>query len=144
MLSIVNQIITDQIALLSFRRFKPKLSQYKYYYIVFGLFTAWLAGIGRYWDNPKAELWQYLGLGSVAYCLFLAGLIYLLLPLRPRNWSYANVLIFISLTSLPAILYAIPVERFMSMDLAQNVNVAFLAVVATWRVILLILFLKCF
>ena len=66
----------------------------------------------------------------------------LLLPLKPRNWSYSNVLIFVCLTSLPAILYAIPVERFMSMDAAQNANVIFLAVVATWRVILLILFLK--
>ena len=52
------------------------------------------------------------------------------------------MLIFVTLTSLPALLYAIPVEKFMSLAAAQAVNVVFLAVVATWRVALLMVFLK--
>jgi hypothetical protein len=83
-------------------------------------------------------LWQYLGLGSVAYILVLAFIIWIIVkPLKPKNWSYKNTLLFISLTSPPAILYAIPVERFTSLETAQTINVWFLAVVATWRVALL-------
>ena len=63
-------------------------------------------------------------------------------PLRPRNWSFVGVLIFVTLTSLPALLYAIPVEKFMSLETAQTANVIFLAIVASWRVALLIVFLK--
>ncbi|AUD78807.1 hypothetical protein CW740_05880 [Kangiella profundi] len=110
---------------------------------MFGLVFTWIAGIGRYWDSPRAELWQYLGLGSVGYVFILALTIWLLLiPLKPVRWSYKNVLIFITLTSPPAILYAIPVERFMSLEAAQSTNAWFLAIVATWRVALLVWFLK--
>jgi hypothetical protein len=52
------------------------------------------------------------------------------------------VLIFVTLTSLPALLYAIPVEKFMPLEQAQTANVIFLAIVATWRVALLMVFLK--
>jgi len=123
--------------------FKPQLSEYKHWYLGFGLVTAWVAGVGRYWDNPRADLWQYLGLGSVVYCLFMSGVIFLLLwPLKPRNWTYQNVLIFVSMTSLPAWLYAIPVERFTPLDVAQVINMWFLAIVATWRVALLCVYLN--
>lgn len=65
----------------------------------------------------------------------------MILPLKPRNWSYRNILLFVSLTSPPAILYAIPVERFMSLESAQLANVWFLAIVAAWRVALLFKYL---
>jgi len=101
-----------------------------------------LCGIGRYWDNPRADLWQYLGLGSVAYIFVMAFILWVvIMPLKPENWRYRNVLLFVSLTSPPAILYAIPVERFMSLHAAQSANVWFLAVVATWRVALLFKYL---
>ncbi len=129
--------------LLSFQGFKPNIPEYGAWYLSFGLFTAWLAGVGRYWDNPKADLWQYFGLGSVAYCFFLAAVVFIIIyPLKPNNWSYKNLLIFISLTSLPAVLYAIPVEKFTTLEMAQRLNVSFLLVVATWRVILFVLYLK--
>lgn len=111
--------------------------------MTFGIGFTWLCGIGRYWDNPKADLWQHLGLGSVIYIFILALILWLvILPLKPENWSYRNVLLFVSLTAPPAILYAIPVERFMSLDSAQRANVWFLAVVAIWRVALLLKYLK--
>ena len=101
--------------------------------------------MGRYWDNPRAELWQYLGLGSVAYVFILALVLWLLTrPLQPRNWSYKNVLLFVCLTSPPAVLYAIPVERFMAFESAQEANVWFLAIVATWRVALWAVYLVRF
>jgi hypothetical protein len=103
----------------------------------------WLAGIGRYWDNPRAELWQIAGLGSLAYVFSLALVLWLLiLPLRARRWSYRNVLLFVCLTSPPALLYAIPVERFMSGEAALAANAWFLGIVASWRVALLLVFLK--
>lgn len=112
-------------------------------FLIFGLVFTWLAGIGRYWDNPRAQLWQTLGLGSLAYVFILAFLIWALLaPLQPRNWSYRNVLLFVTLTSPLALLYAIPVEKFMTHETAVSANVAFLGVVATWRVVLYVLFLR--
>lgn len=139
----LKQIVTDTYRILTFRQPSASISTEWSGYLVFGLIFSWLAGIGRYWDSPRADLWQYLGLGSVGYVFILALIIWLLLiPLKPVRWSYKNVLIFITLTSPLAILYAIPVERFMSLDAAQSTNAWFLAIVATWRVALLVWFLK--
>lgn len=111
--------------------------------LTFGLLITWLAGIGRYWDHPNAYLFQYLGLGSLAYVFVLSAVLFLIAwPLKPANWSYRGVLKFVTFTSAPALLYAIPVERFMSLGAAQAMNVGFLAVVAIWRVALLIWFYR--
>jgi len=127
--------------LLLFRQFQLDTSILNSY-LIFGILFTWLCGIGRYWDNPRADLWQYLGLGSVIYIFVLALIIWLIiLPLKPKNWSYKNVLLFISLTSPPAILYAIPVEKFLTLEVAQSANVWFLAIVAIWRVLLLLRYL---
>ena len=139
----LRKILGDQRDLLLFRPFKPVIREHWPAYLAFGLFVTWLAGLGRYWDHPKAEWWQYAGLGSVAYVFVLAAFIWLIVaPLRARNWTFVGVLIFVTLTSLPALLYAIPVEQFMSLGNAQTANVIFLAVVASWRVALLVVFLK--
>ncbi len=136
-------ISADAIRVLTFRPPSPAIGRHWPHYLAFGLIFTWLAGIGRYWDNPRAEIWQTLGLGSIAYVFFLALLLWtLLLPLKPKFWSYRNVLIFITLTSPPALLYAIPVERFVSLSAAQSLNAGFLAVVAAWRVALLVWFLR--
>ncbi len=135
------KILSDECRLLTFRPIKLDSSILNSY-LIFGIVFTWLCGIGRYWDNPKAELWQYLGLGSVAYIFILALILWsIILPLRPKNWSYKNVLIFVSLTAPPAILYAIPVEQFLTLESAQRANVWFLAVVAIWRVALLLNYL---
>jgi hypothetical protein len=111
-------------------------------HLIVGLIFTWIAGFGRYWDHPNPELIQYLGFGSVIYVIVLAGLIYLIiLPLKPKDWTYFRVLTFITLTSPLAFLYAIPVEQYCDMQTAISLNKAFLAVVAIWRVALLVLFL---
>jgi hypothetical protein len=118
----LGKIALDTLKLLCFRQFRLDQSIYNWY-LGFGLFFTWLCGIGRYWDNPRAEIWQYLGLGSVVYIFVLAFIVWILIkPLGPRNWSYKNILLFISLTSPPAILYAIPVERFTDLDSEQTQN----------------------
>lgn len=139
----LKQIIADELRLLTFRAPGQAVATHWKAYLAFGLFFTWLAGVGRYWDNPRAELWQLAGLGSVAYVFVLAAILWLLLaPLRPKNWSYRNVLTFVTLTAPPAVLYAIPVERFMSSAHAAQTNAWFLAIVATWRVGLLGVFLR--
>ena len=137
------ELLRDVARLLTFRRMGPGVRAHADAYLGFGLAMTWLAGIGRYWDNPRAELWQLAGLGSVAYVYSLALVLWLLiLPLRARRWSYRNVLLFVCLTSPPALLYAIPVERFMSGEAALAANAWFLGLVASWRVALLLVFLK--
>lgn len=136
-------VLIDALGILVFRRPSAALARHWQPYLLIGLMATWLAGIGRYWDSPRADLWQHLGLGSLAYVFLLAFILWLVvLPLRPQRWSYRNVLIFVSLTAPPALLYAIPVERFMPLPMAQSVNAWFLAVVASWRVALLIWFLR--
>lgn len=104
---------------------------------------SWLAGIGRYWDHPNAHWWQYAGLGSVVYIGILALFLWAITkPLKPKNWSYLSVFIFVGLTAPPALLYAIPVERFMPLSTAAMINVWFLAIVAAWRVALYGVFLR--
>jgi hypothetical protein len=137
------QIIKDQFKFLFFQRPSPLLATHWKSYLAFGFICTWIAGIGRYWDNPKASLFQHLGLGSLTYVIFLSALLWALFyPLKPKRWQFRNVLVFVSLCSLPAILYAIPVERFMSLESAQSANAWFLGIVATWRVALLFVFLK--
>lgn len=139
----LRRVAADALGVLAFRKPSSAIATHWPLYMAFGLFFTWLAGMGRYWDNPRAQPWQYLGLGSVAYVFTLAAILWLLLmPLRPKHWSYRNVLIFVTLTAPPAVLYAIPVEQFMPLTEAQNANALFLAVVASWRVALLVWFLR--
>ena len=139
----IKTLTSDEAKLLTFRHPSPAIQSQWKPFLAFGLFFTWLAGMGRYWDNPRAEWWQLLGLGSVAYVFALAFILWVLLaPLRPRQWSYRNVLLFITLTAPPALLYAIPVERFMAPDATRAANAWLLGVVAAWRVALLAVFLS--
>jgi hypothetical protein len=135
----ITTILADEFRFLTFRRLSPAIHTHWRAYLAFGLFFTWLAGVGRYWDNPRAELWQHLGLGSIVYVFVLA---LMLAPLRPRNWTYQTVLLFVTLTAPPAVLYAIPVEKFVSPDAARTLNAWFLAIVAAWRVGLYTVFLR--
>jgi hypothetical protein len=128
-----------------FRFTKDDIHSFNRVHLLIGIIGTWLAGIGRYWDHPDAEPLQYAGLGSVIYIFVLALLLYVIvLPYRLTNWSYFKLLTFISLTSFPAILYAIPVEQFMTMKHAASINAWFLGIVAFWRLALLFRFLKVF
>ena len=139
----IKTLLLDAWHFLTFRPMSSAVPTHWRAYLAFGLIFTWIAGIGRYWDNPRAHLWQHLGLGSVVYVFVLALILWALLaPLRPRRWSYRNVLLFVTLTSPPAVLYAIPVERFLSPEGAVQANVWFLALVASWRVALFVFFLR--
>ena len=129
--------------LLTFRLTQKEFLELSRGHLVFGLVCAWLAGMGRYWDDPGAHLLQRLGVGSVIYVFALSLFLWLLIwPLRPQNWSYRNAVTFVSLVAPPAMLYAIPVERWFTLSAATKINILFLAVVATWRVALLVFYLR--
>ena len=129
---------TAQLRILSMRFTERDLSRLGTRHLVYGLLMTWAVGIGRYWDHPDPYLVQSLGLGSLVVMCGLVLVLYgLLLPLRPARWSLVHLLTFASMTALPAALYAIPVEQFLSLEDARTVNVWFLGVVAIWRVALL-------
>lgn len=129
--------------LLTFRSREDELSALGWRHLAFGLLCTWLVGMGRYWDDPRAELLQQFGVGSVVYVFALGTFLWLLLwPLRPKRWAWLRVVTFVSLVSPPAALYAIPVERFLALEDARSANLWFLAAVAAWRVALLLFFLR--
>jgi hypothetical protein len=131
--------------LLTFKLSREEMMQFNLNHFIAGLIGTWIVGMGRYWDDRGASLFQHLGLGSVIYIFVLAAFIWLIIkPFYVENWSYFTVVTFIGLTSFPAILYAIPVEKFVSIRTANTMNVWFLAIVALWRLLLLYYFLKRF
>ncbi|MCP4873403.1 MAG: hypothetical protein GY898_32330 [Proteobacteria bacterium] len=136
-------VVATAFAVLTFRASPEELGGLDRRHLRFGLLMTWLAGMGRYWDNPKADLLQNLGVGSLVYVFALSALLWITLrPLTGKGLRYEQLLTFVTLTATPAVIYAIPVERFMALGYAQTVNVWFLAVVATWRVALLAWFLR--
>ena len=138
-------IIDTIVKLLFFKLTREEMLLFDQRIFITGLIGTWVVGMGRYWDDPGAKLLQHLGMGSVIYIFLLALFIWLiLLPFKIKDWKYFTVLTFISLTSFPAIFYAIPVERFFSISTANSINVWFLAIVAAWRLALLFFFLKRF
>ena len=50
--------------------------------------------------------------------------------------------LYLTCISIPAILYAIPVEKIFSIETSNRINVWFLLIVALWRVALLFYFLR--
>ena len=136
-------VVRGAMRLLTFRLTPDEFAAFDNRHLAFGLFCTWLVGVGRWWDDPGANILQHLGLGSIVYIFVLALVLCLVTePLEPENWSYKQVLTLVSLTSPPAILYAIPVERFTELAVARELNVWFLAAVAIWRLALLLFFLK--
>jgi hypothetical protein len=137
------EVLRTAVRLLTFRNTRDELVRFNWRHLALGLSCTWLVGIGRYWDNPRVGLLQHLGIGSVVYVFALALLLFLIVwPLRPKDWTYFRVVTFVSLVSPPAILYAIPVERFTDLDTANSINTWFLAVVAAWRVALLVFYFR--
>lgn len=138
-------IVDPTIRLLTFRLTRDEMLQFERKHFIAGLIGTWVVGMGRYWDDGGASLLQYLGFGSVIYIFLLAAFIWLIvLPFKVVSWNYFTILTFVSLTSFPAIFYAIPVERFFDIETANRMNVWFLAIVAAWRLALLYYFLRHF
>jgi hypothetical protein len=136
--AVFSRIARDQLRVLTLQFTRDDLAGLGPRHLVYGLAITWAVGLGRYWDHPLPYAFQALGLGSPAVMAALGLLIYAVLwPLRPARWSLLHLYTFLSLTSLPALLYAIPVERFLTLHEARMVNLWFLLAVASWRVAML-------
>lgn len=99
-----------------------------------GLAFTWVAGMGRYWDDPRGEVLQRLGIGSLIYVFVLsAGLWILARPFTHPAFTYRRLLTFVTFTSPPALLYAIPIEHFTDLKTGNVINLTFLLVVSVWR-----------
>lgn len=141
--AVLRRVLTDTGRVLTFRQPSDMFLDYWRTYLICGLGMTLLVGMGRYWNNPRAELWQQLGLGSVVYVVVLALVLRLLLvPFKPRACTLRNLLLFLLLTAPPGLVFLIPVESFLSLRDAQFANAWLLGLVAVWRVALLIWFLR--
>jgi hypothetical protein len=128
----------------TFQASREELSSLNSRHLLLGVIMTWLVGIGRWWEDPRANLFQHLGIGSVVYVFILALFLWLIIwpvcvEARP---SYFNVLTFISFTAPPAILYAIPVRTMFDVHTGQTIRLWMLALVAGWRVALLVFYLR--
>lgn len=137
-------VARDGARLLTFLLTREELSRFNRRHLLFGIICTWIVGMGRWWDDAGASLLQRAGVGSVVYIFLLALLLWLVvLPLKPpRSWTYRHVLTFVALTAPPALLYAIPVEKMCSFEVARMWNGWFLVLVALWRVMLLFYYLN--
>lgn len=137
----MKEILSAQFLFLIFRKpFETQPKNLKPYFI-YVLMVTWIVGVGRYWDSPDANLFQHSGLGSVIYLLIMSAILWVaIFPIARRPISYGDLVLFVGMTSLPALLYAIPVEMFMPLGAAAGVNYIFLTIVAIWRVALLFSF----
>ncbi|WP_290792525.1 hypothetical protein [Flavihumibacter sp. UBA7668] len=132
-------------SLLLLKLTREEMLKFNRKHFIVGLLGTWIVGIGRYWDDKGASLLQHLGLGSVIYIFLLSLFIWLIIkPFLIDQWTYFRVLTFISLTSFPALFYAIPVELYFSMEISNLINVWFLALVAAWRLCMLFYFIRVF
>jgi len=128
---------------LFFRASREELESLGLRHFAIGMICTWIVGMGRHWDNLRSEPLQYLGTGSVVYVFVLAFLLWAAArPMSRRPWPYGSFLAFVTLTSPPGILYAIPVERITDLPTSQNVNSFFLALVAGWRVSLYFFYVR--
>lgn len=136
-------VLRTALRLLMFRASREELLSAGTPHLAFGLLMTWIVGMGRYWDDPGARPLQKVGVGSLVYVVVLTALLWgIARPMGATALGYRRMLTLVALTSPPAILYAIPVERWVSLALATQLNVAFLALVAAWRVALLVFVLR--
>ena len=127
-----------QWKILTLKATREELLNLKSELLLWGLPVTLMAGIGRAWDNPAEELLIRSGLPSVAYIFVLSAFLYIFIALlRPKNWSYRRLLILVSMTALPGLLYAIPLEMILKPGDAAAGNTILLFIVAVWRVVIL-------
>ncbi len=130
--------------MLTFRLTPEEYDRLGFKHLLFGLATAWLVGYGRWWDRPD-DVSPFLRSGALSV-LTVIGLGFLLhrvmTGLVPRHEGHMRTAAYVSLTSLPAAIYALPLERWMELEQARTGNVAMLAVVAAWRVALYVYLLR--
>jgi phage shock protein PspC (stress-responsive transcriptional regulator) len=80
----IKTLLLDEWRFLTFRSVSPAVQTNWSAFLALGLFFTWLAGIGRYWDNPRAQVVMTLSMLSIllAPLLAIAYIIYVFLAWR--------------------------------------------------------------
>ncbi len=140
----MKQAINQLWRVLTFRTTAEDVASWGYWELGLGLVCTLLVGIGRWWDDPRdLPFVAKSGLGSVAYVLVFAGVLWLTIrPIVDNPPTIRQLLTFVCFVSPPAALYAIPVERWTGMDVARTMNMWFLLLVAVYRLSLLLRFCR--
>ena len=137
------EIVKSIFRVLTFRATETEMASWGKAHLAFGLLCAWLAGMGRSWDDAGASLLRKSGIGSIGYVLALSLLLYLIVdPLSESRTRYRHILTFVCFTAPLGMLYAIPVELFTPRETALQINIWFLTIVAAWRVSLLAFYFR--
>jgi hypothetical protein len=126
---------------LTFRSKEEDLYGTRWSLLILAVLGTWIAGIGRWVTDPDASLIQRTGIGSVAYILLLSMALYVVLWfVSTKKTRFFDVLAMVGMTAPPALVYAIPVERWFVAEVSAGLHGAALAFVSIYRVSLLIFF----
>lgn len=128
--------------ILTFRAKREELAQNPLAVLAIAIVITWLVGIGRWWDDPRElPFFVRLGAGSVIYVFGLSLVLWIISwPLVAQKPNYLLVAAFVASTSLPGLVYAVPMEQWTDLNTASGYNVAALAFVSLYRVSLLFWF----
>ena len=127
---------------LTFRAKREELKENVAARLVTALVITWIVGIGRWWDDPRdLPFFVRMGVGSVLYVFGMAAILWATFaPLVSERLGAHHFVAFVASTSLPGLVYAVPIERWTDMDTAATYNVFALLFVSVYRVSLLIWF----
>ncbi len=131
----MKEVMANVFRFVTFRSRSEDFEKWDWRHFVVGFTGTWAVGIARNWDYPSAPFFATLGLASIAYIFILSLVLFVFAwPVSSTKRNYWHVLTMVSLTSFPGLIYGIPVEQFLDGGLAQQANLWFLIVVASWRV----------
>lgn len=128
--------------ILTFRATREELQENVAALLVTALVITWIVGIGRWWDDPRdLPIFVQMGVGSVLYVFGMAAILWVTFaPLVSERLGAHHFVAFVASTSLPGLVYAVPIERWTDMNSASTYNVIALLFVSVYRVSLLMWF----
>lgn len=138
----IAKAIRTLFRVLGFRATPGEIKENAIAILTVGFLVTWVVGIGRWWDDPR-DLLPFVrwGVGSVFYTIALSLVLWVLgLPLSKERLRYQHVLAFVTCTSLPGLVYAIPMEIWADQRTASSYNLYALLFVSIYRVSLLLWF----
>lgn len=130
--------------ILTFRATRGDIKDDVWPLLLIGVLLTWAVGYGRWWDDPRdLPYFARMGYGSVLYVFVLSAILWIVsYPVAKERVGFGHVLAFVAATSLPGIVYALPVEAISASGTASAYNVAALIFVSTYRVALLVWFFR--
>lgn len=132
------------LRILTFRAAREELKENVAALLVTALIITWIVGIGRWWDDPRdLPIFVRMGVGSVLYVFGMAAILWVTFaPFVAEKLGARHFVAFVASTSLPGLVYAVPIEQWTDLDTAATYNVFALLFVSVYRVSLLLWFCR--